>query len=201
MKNNFRNCLIFRENKIIFNKFWSTNYTLYGKDLIRWWWFSQIVQFFSFCINPWEWNWCGSSWGLSEFKVIQHAKFKASGKVTDKSDAYKFVQLLLELLTGEDSSNITRLTVDKDSSLVAYMQSHTQVLCINEIVNPAILVGIQGASLEQQLQAVQYLALTCIEEDPQKKANYGTCHQTTQADWEVRSITNYLHSSKHLLAT
>ena len=80
------------------------------------------------------------------------------------------------------------MTIDKDSSLVAYMQSHTQVLCINEIVNPAILVGIQGASLEQQLQAVQYLALTCIEEDPQKKANYGTCHQTTQADWEVRSM-------------
>ena len=29
MKNNFKNCLIFRENKIIFNKLERTNYTLH----------------------------------------------------------------------------------------------------------------------------------------------------------------------------
>ena len=55
-------------------------------------------------------------------------------------------------------------------------------------MDPVILVGNRGASLKHQLQALQYLALTCTEEDPQKKANYGTCHQTTQADWEVRSM-------------
>jgi hypothetical protein len=41
--------------------------------------------------------------------------FKATNKVTEKSDVYKFGQLLLDLLTGEDSRNIT--TIEKISLL------------------------------------------------------------------------------------
>ncbi|KAK4575759.1 hypothetical protein RGQ29_026637 [Quercus rubra] len=76
-----------------------------------------------------------------------------------------------ELLTGEDSITITRFTIDKDSTLVAYIHNRAQGSCINEIVDPAILAedGEEGASLQHQLQAVLDLALTCTEEDPQTR--------------------------------
>ena len=98
-------------------------------------------------------------------------ELEATGKVTEKADVYDFGQILLELLTGEDSYNITRLTIDKDSTLLAYIRNRAQGSCINEIVDPAILAedGEGGASLEHQLQAVVYLALTCTEEDPQTR--------------------------------
>ncbi|KAF3955964.1 hypothetical protein CMV_018877 [Castanea mollissima] len=98
-------------------------------------------------------------------------EFKATGKVTEKVYVYDFGRFLLELLTGENSLNITRFTIDKDSSLVAYIHNHAQGSCINEIVDPAILAkdGEGGASLEHQLQAVLDLALTCTEEDPQTR--------------------------------
>ncbi|XP_030931723.1 non-functional pseudokinase ZED1-like isoform X3 [Quercus lobata] len=98
-------------------------------------------------------------------------EFKATSKVTEKADVYDFGQILLELLTGEDSLNITRFTIDKDSSLVAYIHNRAQGSCINEIVDPAILAkdGDGGASLQHQLQAVVDLALTCTEEDPQRR--------------------------------
>ncbi|KAK4575761.1 hypothetical protein RGQ29_026639 [Quercus rubra] len=92
-------------------------------------------------------------------------EFEATGKVTEKADVYDFGRILLELLTGEDSVNITRFTIDKDSSLVAYIHNRAQGSCINEIVDPAILAenGDGGASLQHQLQAVLDLALTCTE--------------------------------------
>jgi serine/threonine protein kinase len=96
-------------------------------------------------------------------------EFKASGKATEKNDVYNFGQLLLELLTGEDSFCITRLKIDKDSSLVAYMRNGVQGRSINEIVDPAILAEEGGVSLDQQLQAVLELALTCTEEDPHRR--------------------------------
>ncbi|KAK4575762.1 hypothetical protein RGQ29_026640 [Quercus rubra] len=97
--------------------------------------------------------------------------FKATGKVTEKADVYDFGRILLELLTGEDSITITRFTIDKDSTLVAYIHNRAQGSCINEIVDPAILAedGEGGASLQHQLQAVLDLALTCTEEDPQTR--------------------------------
>ncbi|KAK4575764.1 hypothetical protein RGQ29_026642 [Quercus rubra] len=98
-------------------------------------------------------------------------EFKATGKVTEKADVYDFGWILLELLTGEDSLNITRFTIDEDSTLVAYIHNRAQGSCINEIVDPAILAedGDGGASLQHQLQAVLDLALTCTEEDPQTR--------------------------------
>nr|XP_023871356.1 non-functional pseudokinase ZED1-like [Quercus suber] len=58
-----------------------------------------------------------------------------------------------------------------DSTLVAYIHNRAQGSCINEIVDPAILAedGDGGASLQHQLQAVVDLALTCTEEDPQRR--------------------------------
>ena len=98
-------------------------------------------------------------------------EIKTTGKVTEKADVYDFGRFLLELLTGEDSCNITRFTIDKDSqrTLVAYIHNRGQGNCINEIVDPAILVREGGASLEQQLQSVVDLALTCTEEDPERR--------------------------------
>ncbi|XP_030930465.1 probable inactive receptor kinase RLK902 [Quercus lobata] len=102
----------------------------------------------------------------SKFKTPE---FKATGRATEKTDVYYFGKLLFELLTGEDSYNITRLTIDKKSSLIAYMHNHAQVCCINEIVDPTILAAEGGASLEPQLQAFLQLALTCAGEDPQRR--------------------------------
>ncbi|KAL0000550.1 hypothetical protein SO802_014331 [Lithocarpus litseifolius] len=95
-------------------------------------------------------------------------EFKATGKATEKADVYDFGRILLELLTGEDSYKISRLTIDKDSTLVAYMRNRAQGSCINKIVDPAILAE-GGASLERQLQAVVDLGLACTEEDPQTR--------------------------------
>jgi serine/threonine protein kinase len=96
-------------------------------------------------------------------------EFKASGKAIEKKDVYNFGQLLLELLTGEDSFDITQLPIEKDSSLVAYMHNSAQGRSINEIVDPAILAEEGGVSLDQQLQAVLELALPCTKEDPHRR--------------------------------
>lgn len=105
---------------------------------------------------------------------VWHSRFKtpeikATGKATEKTDVYYFGNLLLELLTGEDSYDIARLTIDKKSSLIAYMHNCAEGYCINKIVDPTILVAEGGATLELQLQAVLQLALTCTEEDPLKR--------------------------------
>uniref|UniRef100_A0A2N9HIY3 Protein kinase domain-containing protein n=1 Tax=Fagus sylvatica TaxID=28930 RepID=A0A2N9HIY3_FAGSY len=96
-------------------------------------------------------------------------ELRASGKVTEKNDVYNFGQLLLELLTGEDSLRITRLIIEEDSSFVAYMHNSAQGRSINEILDPAILAEEGGVSLDQQLQAVLELALTCTKEDPHRR--------------------------------
>ncbi|XP_050246541.1 serine/threonine-protein kinase ZRK1-like isoform X1 [Quercus robur] len=97
-------------------------------------------------------------------------EFRRSGKVTEKTDVYYFGELLLELLTGEDSSNITRLKIDDGSILVQYIHNRAQGFCINEIVDPTILAdGEGGASLQRQLQAVLDLALICTEKDPHRR--------------------------------
>ncbi|XP_065622038.1 serine/threonine-protein kinase ZRK1-like [Quercus suber] len=70
-------------------------------------------------------------------------EFRASGKVMEKTDVYDFGRFLLELLTGENSYHIIRLTINED--------------------------GEGGASLQRQLQAVVDLALTCTEEDPHRR--------------------------------
>ncbi|XP_065637763.1 serine/threonine-protein kinase ZRK1 isoform X2 [Quercus suber] len=108
--------------------------------------------------------------GIRQFGLCA-PEFKATGKVTEKADVYDFGRILLELLTGEDSYNKTRFTIDKDSTLVAYIHNRAQGSCINEIVDPAILAedGDGGATLQHQLQAVVDLALTCTEEDPQTR--------------------------------
>nr|XP_023924823.1 non-functional pseudokinase ZED1-like [Quercus suber] len=99
---------------------------------------------------------------------IRDPEFNATGKVTEKTDVFDFGRFLLELLTGEDSLNISRLTTDEDTTLVAYIHNCAQGSCINEIVDPAILAE-GGASLQHQLQAVADLALTCTVNDPQRR--------------------------------
>ncbi|KAL0000562.1 hypothetical protein SO802_014343 [Lithocarpus litseifolius] len=103
--------------------------------------------------------------------TFRSPEFRTAGKVTEKADVYDFGRILLELLTGEDFWEISRLTIDKDSSLVAYIHNLAQGSCINEIVDLAILAedGEGGASLEHQLQAVLDLGLACTKEDPQRR--------------------------------
>ncbi|XP_030930471.1 non-functional pseudokinase ZED1-like [Quercus lobata] len=127
----------------------------------------KLSNFFSVTIPEGETD-------VEAYNGLWHPKFKgpefeAIGKVTEKFDVYDFGDLLMELLTGEDSYNTIRLIIDEDSSLVKYMYNCAQGYGINEIVDPAILAGEGGASLEQQLQAVLDLALTCTEEDPYRR--------------------------------
>ena len=63
------------------------------------------------------------------------------------------------------------MTIDEDSTLVAYTHDPAQSSSINEIADPTILAedGEGGANLEQQLQAFLDLASTCTEEDPQRR--------------------------------
>ena len=63
------------------------------------------------------------------------------------------------------------MTIDKDTTLEAYIYNCAQGSCINEIVDPVILAedGKGGASLEQQLQAFLDLGLTFTKEDPQRR--------------------------------
>ena len=125
-------------------------------------------------------------------------EIKTTGKVTEKADVYDFGRFLLELLTGEDSCNITRFTIDKDSqrTLVAYIHNRGQGNCINEIVDPAILAedGEGGVSLLRQLKAVVDLALTCTEEDPQRRPTMvDVTKQLRQIERFVPSLITCIH--------
>ena len=120
-------------------------------------------------------------------------EFRASGKVMEKTDVYDFGRLLLELLTGENSYHIIRLTINEGSTLVEYMHNRAQLgHCINEVVDPAILAdGEGGASLQRQLQAVVDLALTCTEEDPQRRP---TMVDVTK---KLRRIVRFISMTKY----
>ena len=109
--------------------------------------------------------------GLGKSIRSSTPELKATRKATEKTDVYNFGRSLLELLTGEDSRNTTRFTIDEDSSLVAYIHNCAQGSCINEIVDPTISAedGEGDVSLLRQLQAVVDLALTCTEEYPQRR--------------------------------
>ena len=121
---------------------------------------------------------------FSRFNIIPESE--ATGKVTEKSDTYKFGVFLLELLTGDHSYTINRLTIDQDSSLVVYLHNSGQGRSINEIVDPIILAGVAGPSLDQQSQAVLQLALTCTEDDPSRRP---TMVDVTK---ELRRIERYV---------
>ncbi|KAL0000566.1 hypothetical protein SO802_014347 [Lithocarpus litseifolius] len=123
-------------------------------------------------------------------------EFRGSGKVTEKTDVYYFGELLLELLTGEDYSNITRLKIDDGSILVQYIHNRAQGFCINEIVDPTILAdGEGGASLQRQLQAVLDLALICTEKDPHRRP---TMVDVTK---QLRRIERFTEEGEELLGS
>ena len=140
-------------------------------------------------------------WGIQNVRFCP-PESKASGKVTEKTDVYNFGRLLLELLTGEDSYNITRLTIDRTSNLIAHMHDRAQGSCINEIVDPAIMaIGEGGASLPRQLQAVLDLAITCTENDPQRRPTMvDVTKELRRIERFVPWLIIYLGSSNHLLA-
>jgi serine/threonine protein kinase len=82
-------------------------------------------------------------------------------KITEKTDAFSFGMVLLEILTGQRSVDNNR--ENEDRALVYHVRNYA----LNEIVDPAILEEEGGVGLEQQLQAMWQLALTCIENDPE----------------------------------
>jgi hypothetical protein len=78
------------------------------------------------------------------------------------------------------------LKINKDSSLIAYMHTRIHGRSINEIVDPKTLIEEGGACIEQQLQAVLHLGLTCIEEDPKRRPTM--VYVTKELRWIERFI-------------
>ncbi|KAG6646882.1 hypothetical protein CIPAW_07G039200 [Carya illinoinensis] len=104
----------------------------------------------------------------------------ATGWITEKADVYSFGMLLLELITGQISSQLY-INAGVNDVLMAEEASFEQKVqaewdnaneCIrkcdiNEIVDPAILAEGGGACVKRQLQAVFDLAFTCLGYNPE----------------------------------
>jgi serine/threonine protein kinase len=86
--------------------------------------------------------------------------YASTGMITEKTDVYSFGIVLLEILTGQRSYDLRQAN---ESPNLAYTRNRA----INEIVDPAILAEEGGAGVEQQLQAMWQLVLTCIDDDPE----------------------------------
>ena len=88
----------------------------------------------------------------------------ATQYITAKVDVYGFGSFLLELLTGQKLNVLLNTT---DFFHVEDFENDRIFFTINEVVDPAILVGEEGSVVWQQLQAVLRLALICRKKDPE----------------------------------
>ncbi|XP_062174756.1 serine/threonine-protein kinase ZRK3-like [Alnus glutinosa] len=97
----------------------------------------------------------------------------STNKITEKNDVYSFGMVLLGLLTGRRPYLFADEYLGEESELepgenkFQPLKVYLSNRAMNEIVDPAILAEEGGASLEQQLQAVRQLGLTCVEDDPE----------------------------------
>ena len=90
--------------------------------------------------------------------------YACTGHITEKVDVFGFGSFLLELLTGQrlyELFSTTDYFSDDD------FENDRKRFTINEVVDPAILVGEEGSVVWQQLQAVLRLALICRKKDPE----------------------------------
>ena len=70
---------------------------------------------------------------------------------------------LLHLFTGQDFHGLSKLIFENNEMLGDYLRNRA----LSEIGDPAILVEKGGVGVEQQLQGVRQLCLTCIEDNPE----------------------------------
>nr|XP_023918254.1 non-functional pseudokinase ZED1-like [Quercus suber] len=90
--------------------------------------------------------------------------YTTTSYITEKVDVYSFGSFLLELLTRQKLHYLLRT----DYFDVEDFEDDIKKFTINELVDPAILVG-EGGSVLQQLQCVLQLAVICIEKDPEMR--------------------------------
>ena len=102
---------------------------------------------------------CGSG---TQYFVCPH--YLATNYITEKVDVYSFGSFLLELLTGQKLQYLFNTT---DYFNVEDLENDRKRFTINEVADPAILVGEEGSVVWQQLQAVLRLALICRKKDPE----------------------------------
>ena len=93
---------------------------------------------------------------------LRHSVMQHTWTVTEKNDVHSFGVVLLELLSGQDCGALWS-HFSGTNDWIDYFRNGA----INEIKDPAILEEGGEASVEQQLQAVLHLALTCIDDDPE----------------------------------
>jgi serine/threonine protein kinase len=91
---------------------------------------------------------------------LRRSVMQRTWMVTEKNDVHSFGVVLLELLSGQDCG---ALFAGSRENWIDYFRNGA----MDEIRDPAILAEGGEAGVEQQLQAVLHLALTCIEDDPE----------------------------------